>query len=108
MLLEELITYFRNNGDYEMFCKDNNIDVNTDVIQFYLKPPYNKSSVVKMVAVEDASDRIEVQIDGEKYLNAFSFYYIEDLMEEINNGEYKNMSDSDIINMVINYLINNA
>lgn len=108
MKLVELVNYFRHGGSYEEFCQSESIDLESEVIEIYMRKPFNLDNNLAFFEIEKTEGNIEFIFDSEKYFNLFDFYYFLDVIKESNNSKNKSLTDREIASRLLSYSINDA
>ncbi|NVK52506.1 MAG: hypothetical protein HWD85_06190 [Flavobacteriaceae bacterium] len=106
MSLIELVDLFLNGKNFESFCSSQSLNINSEVIEVYMKKPFSITSELKFFEIEMTEGAIEYDYNGQLYYNLFDFYYFQETIEE-----FKNSNDLDAINIakiLISYSINDA
>ena len=106
MTIIELINYFRTNGDQEEFFKNNSLDTESEVVEIYMRKPFNIHNEIRFFEIEKTEGNIEYEIDAVKYYNLIDFYYFLDFIDE--SKVNKSLSDEKLAEIFYNYCINDA
>ncbi|PTT43699.1 hypothetical protein DBR28_00190 [Chryseobacterium sp. HMWF028] len=104
MKLLELIQFFRNGGSYEELCQLQNLDIESEVIEIYMKQPLKIDNDLGFFEIEKTEGKIEYSSDGIQYSNLFDFYYFLDAIEEAKPL----ISNEEPTKILYNYAINDA
>ncbi|WP_196884889.1 hypothetical protein [Aureivirga sp. CE67] len=107
MKIIELVNYFRKKGDYQNFCDKESLDVESGVVEIYMKKPFDLENELMFFEIEKTKGNIEFLFNDVKYYNLFDFYYFLDVIEEL-KGIDSVISDNDIAVKLLNYAINDA
>lgn len=108
MKLVELINYFRKGGNYKDFCNTHVLNIDSEVIEIYMRTPLKLENELDFFEIEQTEGMLDFELDGVKFYNLFDFYFFLDAIEESNNEENKRLSDQEIAKKLFNYAINNA
>jgi len=106
MTITELIQHFRTNGNKEEFFNKNSLDIKSEVIEIYMRKPFNIENQISFFEIEKTKGNIEYEFDNIKYYNLIDFYYFLDFIEE--SKEKKNLTDEKLAELFYNYCINDA
>jgi hypothetical protein len=106
MKLIDLIDYFRNGGDYDEFCKKNELSLDSEVIEIYAELPIALNSDLGFFPIEETHGKIDFIIGEKAYRNLFSFFYFFDAMEEAK--EMKEISNEVLAEKLFLYAKNDA
>jgi hypothetical protein len=83
MKLIDLITFFRNGGTFEDFCKKHALNVESEVIEIYAEEPVSLESHLGFFPIEETEGQVRFQSQGVKYHSLFDFFYFLDAMESV-------------------------
>ncbi|MCB9230396.1 MAG: hypothetical protein H6581_01930 [Bacteroidia bacterium] len=108
MKLVELVNYFREGGPFEDFCTSHSLDIDSEVIEIFMKKPFSLENELGFFEIEKTGGNIEFAVGGEMYINLFDFYYFLDVIKESNEGPNKVLSDSELANRLLLYAIRDA
>ena len=108
MNIIELVNYFRSGGNYEEFCQKQSLNLESEVVEVYMKKPFKINNDLAFFEIENTEGRVEYVYDKEIYFNLFDFYYFQDVIEESNNIENLSLSDEIIAKRLYDYAINDA
>jgi hypothetical protein len=108
MTLIDLIDIFKKGKDFESFCKDFSLDVDSEVIEIYMTKPYGVKSEIFLFEIEKTKGFIEYEYNGKIYNNLFDFYYFQDVINDFINGDLGNLSNEELALKLISYSINDA
>lgn len=108
MKLVDLISYFRNGGSYEDFCDNYALNVDSEVVEIYMRTPLNLENELGFFEIEETEGMLDFEFNGLKFFNLFDFYYFLDAIDESNNGENKKLSNHEIAKKLFDYAIDNA
>lgn len=106
MTITELIQHFRTNGNKEEFFNKNSLDIKSEVIEIYMRKPFNIENQISFFEIKKTKGNIEYEFDNIKYYNLIDFYYFLDFIEE--SKEKKNLTDEKLAELFYNYCINDA
>jgi hypothetical protein len=65
MKLEELVRYFRTRGTFEKFTQTMSLNRESEIIEIYMKKPFNLNKDLAFFEIEKTDGRIEYLSDGE-------------------------------------------
>ncbi|MEM9857751.1 MAG: hypothetical protein AAF843_10355 [Bacteroidota bacterium] len=108
MILEELVSYFRNGGSFEEFCDDKSLDIESEVIEIYMEKPFNIDNALSFFEFEKTEGKVEYVHNDKKYFSLFDFYYFLEAIEESNSGQHQSLSDTQIAGMLFSYAVSDA
>lgn len=108
MKLLELINYFRKGGNYESFCDEHFLNIDSEVIEIYMRTPFKLENELVFFEIEQTGGMSDIEFNGLMYSNLFDFYFFLDVIDESNNEENKKVSDQEIAKSLLNYDLNNA
>jgi hypothetical protein len=108
MKLLELINYFRKGGDFKIFCKEHSLNIDSEVIEIYMRAPFKLENELVFFEIEQTEGMLDFEFNGLIYSNLFDFYFFLDAIDESNNEENKKISDQEIAKNLLNYGLNNA
>lgn len=108
MKLVDLVSYFRKGGSFELFCQNNFLNSESEVIEIYMEKPFSLDKDIMFFEIEKTEGRVEYVSNNVTYHNLFDFYYFLDAVEESNDSQNKSMTDIDLANMLFSYAINDA
>lgn len=103
MTLLDLVTYFKDGGDFEEFCTQENLNLESEVIEIFAVSPLSIDSELLFVEIEKSEGRNTYIANSSKYENLFDFYYFLDAIEESGN-----MSSEKLTEALFKYAINDA
>ena len=105
MKLVDLISYFRQGGTFEGFCKSNTLDAESEVIEVYAEEPTSIESNLGFFAIEETEGQVEFQSGEKNYRNLFDFFYFLEAIEEIKGSDTE---DAAFAESLFSYAINDA
>ncbi len=108
MKLLELVKYFRDGGSFEDFCQAQSLDLESEVIEIYMREPLEIDNELAFFEIEKTQGNIEYKYKDIKYSNLFDFYYFLDAIEESQNAQNRSLSNEEITKLLFNYAINDA
>lgn len=108
MKLLELVKYFRHVGSYELFCEKESLDLESEVVEIYMKQPLDVNGDLGFFEIEKTEGAYEFIDNNVNYTNLFDFYYFLDVIEDSNNEINKNLKDEDLAKALYEYAINDA
>jgi hypothetical protein len=108
MKLFELVTYFRKGGSFEFFCKNQNLDCESEVIEIFMCKPLLLDSDLVFVEIEKTRGANEYKLGDNICQNLFDFYYFIDAIAESNSESNIGLSDEAITKKLYSYAINDA
>jgi hypothetical protein len=106
MKLIDLIDYFRSEGNFDKFCKNNDLSSESEVIEIYAERPVTLNSQLGFFPIEETQGRIEIRIGGKAYRNLFSFFYFLDAIDEAK--QMKHIGNEELAEKLFSYAINDA
>jgi len=62
MKLIELINYFRKGGDYKNFCNTNSLNIDSEVIEIYMKPPLKLENELAFFEIEETDGMSDFEL----------------------------------------------
>jgi hypothetical protein len=108
MKLVELVRYFRQGNSFEEFCRENSLDLKSEVIEIYIADSLNIGNDIACFEIEKTEGKIEYSSNGIDYFYLFDFYYFQDAINESNAGSYLSLPDEQIAKILYNYAVNDA
>jgi len=108
MNLIELVSYFRKGYSFENFCKEQSLNLESEVLELYMEKPFSINNEVSFFEIEKTEGRIEYEFKGITYHNLLDAYYFLDMIKESNEGEHRRKSDIKIAEIVLSYAIHDA
>lgn len=108
MILVDLVKYFRKGGTYEQFCKNHSLNLESEVVEIYMKKPFSIDNDLAFFEIEDTEGKIEYTINGESFYNLFDFYYFQDAIEESNSQNNILLSDDMVAKKLYDYAMNDG
>lgn len=108
MNLIDLVKFFREGGSFEFFCKKHSLDLESEVVEVYMRKPFNINSEIFFFEIEKTEGNLEFQSDGIIYNNLFDFYYFLDVIKDSNNESYKELSNLELAKILLSYGINDC
>jgi len=106
MELSNLITFFRQGGNFSDFCQAQGLDEAAEAIEIFAREPVGWESELGFFAIEDTGGQIELQVDGVKYHNLFDFFYFLDVIKEVDGHE--EWTDAALAQRLFSYAMNDA
>jgi len=105
MNLLEFITHLRNPSTIEDIVLKENRDIDIDYADIYLEESLSAYSNIYFFDAEQLDGKIEMELNGIKYVNLFPLDYLQDLFEEYSApGD----SDLDTTNKILSFRMNDA
>lgn len=108
MKLLELVKYFRKDGTYEEFCEKHSLNLESEVVEIYMKKPFSFDNDLAFFEIENTEGKIEYTFNNENFYNLFDFYYFQDAIEESNSQNNILLSDAIIAKRLYDYAMNDA
>ncbi|MEM7105927.1 MAG: hypothetical protein AAF502_22520 [Bacteroidota bacterium] len=108
MNLEELVTYFRNEGSFKQFCESRSLALDTEVVEIYMKKPISIENDLAFFEIEKSGGNLEHTENEITYFYLFDFYYFLDAIEESNNDNNQSLSNAELAQQLLAYAINDA
>ncbi|MGF6214459.1 hypothetical protein [Comamonas sp. 4034] len=99
--LAELISFFRRSGKFEDFCKINNLNSESEVIEIYAIDPRDINSDLGFFPIENTEGQVVININGLKYYNLFDFFYFLDVINDVKGDE--KISDIELAKRLLKY-----
>lgn len=106
MQLTNLITFFRQGGDFSSFCKAQGLDEASEVIEIYAQEPVCLESELGFFPIEETEGKIEFQSNNIRYKNLFDFFYFSDVIEEVKRD--KGLTDTELAQRLFAYAMKDA
>ena len=106
MKLIDLITFFRQGGTFEGFCRAQGLDEDSEVIEIYAHEPVGLESELGFFPVEETEGQLEFQSKGLRYHNLFDFFYFLDVIEGIRDCDEP--IDSELAQRLFTYAMTDA
>lgn len=104
MNLETLVGLFREKGNFEEFCISQSLDFTSEVIEIYMKKPFDLESQLYFFEIEKTEGQSEYIYNHEAYHNLFDFYYFQDFLED----SPKEFTNKEIAERILSYAVNDA
>ena len=104
----DLVKYFRLDGSFEKFCKDNSLNIDSEVIEIYGIPPLNMDSELGFFPVELTKGQVNYRSGDTDYISLFDFFFFMDAVKESKNEHNQHFSDIEIAEKLMGYAINDA
>ncbi len=108
MTLIELVTYFRKGGTFEQFCKEESININSEVVEVFMQKPFDIKQNIIFFEIEKTDGNTKITKNNITYYYLFDFYYFLDVIADSNQGQNKLLSDEEISKILLSYAINDA
>lgn len=108
MTLTELINYFRATGNLKEFFENNSLDIESEVVEIYMKKPFNVENKIEFFEIEKTEGKIEFEADGIKFYNLIDFYSFLDFIEESKTQSQVKLTDKELAEKLLNYCIKDA
>ncbi len=108
MNLIDLITYFKESGNITKFYIENQLNLDSEVIEVYMQKPFDFEKEIHFFELEITEGLIEYIHEDVKYFNLFDFDYFFDYIEESNNELNKLKTNNDLAKILFNYSLNDA
>lgn len=106
MTFVELLIHFRSGGSYDSFCKQQGLDVGSELIEVLFKYPYDINADLRFQECEKSNGLIENPIDGVMYHSLLDMHYIQDAVEESLTEESRAMTDKGLAERLFSYAVN--
>lgn len=107
MKLVDLVSYFRQDGTFQDFCKSHSLDTESEVIEVYAQKPVCLESPLGFFPIEETEGQVEYVSDGVNYQNLFDFFYFLEVIEDLKNEETF-PKDSELAQTLLSYAVNDA
>ena len=108
MTIKELIHYYRTNGNKEEFFKNNNLDLESEVIEIYMQKPFDLENEIRLFEIEKTEGNLKYEYKNREYYNLIDFYYFFDFIEESKTKKNEKLTDEKLAEIFLNYRINDA
>jgi hypothetical protein len=106
MKLIELITFFREGGTFEDFCKKHALNAESEVIEIYAQEPVSLEAQLGFFPIEETEGQIGFQSQGVKYHSLFDFFYFLDVMKDVKGRSEP--SDEELAQKIFTFAIKDA
>lgn len=108
MKLLDLVNLFKTDIVFEDFLKENSLKPNSECIEIYMIDKVDSNSELAFFEIENENKDgfIIFEKNNIKYYSFFDFHYFIDFMNEAK--ENKNLSSEELVEILINYSINDA
>jgi len=108
MKLLDLVNLFKTDIVFEDFLKNNSLNSNSESIEIYMIDKVDSNSELAFFEIENENTDglIIFEKNNVKYHSFFDFHYFIDFMDEVK--ENKNLSSEKLVEILINYSINDA
>ncbi len=106
MKLIDLITFFREGGTFEDFCKGQALSAESEVIEIYAQEPVSLEAQLGFFPIEETEGRIELQSEGVQYHNLFDFFYFLEVIEDLKDSE--GPTNSELAQKLFTYAMKDA
>jgi hypothetical protein len=107
MKLIDLVSYFRQGGTFEDFCKTHSLNSEAEVIEIYAQEPVNLESSLGFFPVEETGGLVAYMSGGVKYRNLFDFFYFLDVIEEVKAKDAP-PKDAELAQILLSYALKDA
>lgn len=101
MNLTKLISFFRKSGNFDDFCRVNDLNAESEVIEIFSRDPKDINSDLGFFPIEITEGRILVDVNGISYYNLFDFFFFLDVINDVKNDE--KISDMDLAKRLLKY-----
>lgn len=106
MKLIDLITFFRQGGTFEDFCKKHALNAESEVIEIYAQEPVSLEAELGFFPIEETEGQVEFQSQGMKYQSLFDFFYFLDVIKEVKGRAEP--SDEELAQKLLTFAIKDA
>jgi hypothetical protein len=106
MKLIDLITFFREGGTFEGFCKTHMLNAESEVIEIYAEEPVTLDSQLGFFPIEQTEGRVDFQSQGTKYHSLFDFFYLLDVIKEVKGRA--GLSDEVLAQKLLDFAVKDA
>jgi hypothetical protein len=107
MKLVDLVSYFRQGGTFDDFCKAHKLNAESEVIEVYAQKPVSLESQLGFFPIEDTKGQVEYFSDGAKYQNLFDFFYFLEVIEDVKSEETP-PKDAELAQTLLSYALNDS
>lgn len=101
------IDYLINPEKLDILLNDLNVDTESEVLIVCFKDSIDINSEIAIFAIEETDGDLIFERDGNKYIELFPLDALQEMVEEYVNT-YKNISNNEIGQRVIDYRLNDA
>ncbi|RAJ11095.1 hypothetical protein LX64_00703 [Chitinophaga skermanii] len=108
MTLLELVTYFRQGADFQTFCKNHSLNMDSEVIEIYTTLPLHIDNELYFFEIEKTGGKVHFQYDNHIYFNLIDFFYFMDAIEASNETSNASSTDLAISKRLFDYAIHDA
>ena len=108
MTITELVTYFRNDGSFDDFCKEQKLSLDSEVIEVFARTPVSVESQLGFFEIETTEGKVEHHNGNVEYRNLFDFYFFLDAITESKDAANRTLNDADIAKRLMSYALNDA
>lgn len=108
MKLVELVSFFRKGGTFELFCLEQSLDKESEVIEVYMQKPFALDNDLMFFQIEETEGSFEYSFMGVPYFNLFDFYFFLDAIAESKERGSEQLSDHEIAQKLYSYAIHDA
>jgi len=105
MNLLEFIFYLKNPSKIEEVILQENKELDIDYADIYLEKELCIYSKMFFLDAEQIDGKIEIELNGKKYINLFPLDYLQDIFAEFNE---QGNTDLEIANKILSFRINDA
>ncbi len=106
MKLIDLVSYFRQGGTFEDFCKRQGLNAESEVIEIYAQVPVGQESQLGFFPIEETEGKAEFLSNGIKYKTLFDFFYFIDVIEDLKGLQIP--EDGELAQKLLSYALKDA
>jgi len=108
MKLIDLIDYFRNNGELEDFLIEKGLDLESEVVEIYMKECIHIESDLAFFEIEKTEGDIEYPCNGVTYYNFIDFSNFLEVVDGFCSEQYKLYSSRKIAIQIFDIFTKNT
>lgn len=75
MKLVDLVEYFKEGGSYADFCELHSLNINSEVVEVYMRMPLKTDNELAFFEVENTEGMSKIENKGLLFFNLFDFYF---------------------------------
>lgn len=107
MILKEFIPIIKDLENLLKFFNQNLPNVDLEYIEIYMKDEISAESELYFFDCDEIPEKIEIEINNQKYINLFPLYMLQDVVEEF-LLELPKLNNEELVNKIINYRLYDA
>ena len=108
MKLIELIPYLETPKLLDEFCKQENLNIESEALLLYMLGTLDLESEIVIFEIEETEGRLVFEKEGHQYVQLFPLSYAAESIEFDLDLKNKNYSADDIARRLLDYRINDA